>query len=103
MISFRVGGQGLNLVGADTVIIHNGDFNPQVDHQAEDRCHRIGQTRPVTVYKIVTGNSVDENILDIAKKKLTLDAAILETFEKGRNGTVITRKSFLISLTNVKQ
>jgi hypothetical protein len=43
--------QGLNLTGADTVILHDVDFNPQVDRQAEDRCHRIGQTRPVTVYR----------------------------------------------------
>ena len=45
----RAGGQGLNLTGADTVIIHDCDFNPQIDRQAEDRCHRLGQTRPVTV------------------------------------------------------
>lgn len=53
LLSTRAGGQGLNLTGADTVIIHDVDFNPQMDRQAEDRCHRIGQTKPVTVYRWV--------------------------------------------------
>lgn len=51
LLSTRAGGQGLNLIGADTVIIHDMDFNPQMDRQAEDRCHRIGQRKPVTVYR----------------------------------------------------
>lgn len=51
LLSTRAGGQGLNLTGADTVILHDVDFNPQVDRQAEDRCHRLGQSRPVTVYR----------------------------------------------------
>lgn len=51
LLSTRAGGQGLNLVGADTVIIHDMDFNPQMDRQAEDRCHRIGQSKPVTIYR----------------------------------------------------
>uniref|UniRef100_A0A7C8Z6E4 Protein CHROMATIN REMODELING 19 n=1 Tax=Opuntia streptacantha TaxID=393608 RepID=A0A7C8Z6E4_OPUST len=79
----RAGGQGLNLTGADTVIIHDLDFNPQIDRQAEDRCHRIGQTKPVTIYRLVTKNTVDENVYEIAKRKLVLDAAVLE------NGAVV--------------
>jgi len=51
LLSTRAGGQGLNLTGADTVIIHDMDFNPQIDRQAEDRCHRIGQTKPVTIFR----------------------------------------------------
>ena len=70
------GGQGLNLVGADAVVIHDCDFNPQIDRQAEDRAHRLGQTRPVTVYRLVTADTVDERIVSIAEK-LDLDAAIL--------------------------
>jgi SWI/SNF-related matrix-associated actin-dependent regulator 1 of chromatin subfamily A len=61
------------------VIIHDMDFNPQMDRQAEDRCHRIGQTKPVTVYRLVTKGTVDENIFEIAKRKLVLDAAVLES------------------------
>ncbi|KAE8076452.1 hypothetical protein FH972_015101 [Carpinus fangiana] len=55
------------------------DFNPQIDRQAEDRCHRIGQTKPVTIYRLVTKGTVDENVYEIAKRKLVLDAAVLET------------------------
>ena len=54
LLSTRAGGQGLNLTGADTVILHDVDFNPQVDRQAEDRCHRLGQTRPVTVIRLAS-------------------------------------------------
>ncbi|XP_010554358.1 PREDICTED: protein CHROMATIN REMODELING 19 [Tarenaya hassleriana] len=79
LLSTRAGGQGLNLTGADTVIIHDMDFNPQIDRQAEDRCHRIGQTKPVTIYRLVTKGTVDENIYEIAKRKLVLDAAVLES------------------------
>ncbi|XP_022157601.1 protein CHROMATIN REMODELING 19 [Momordica charantia] len=79
LLSTRAGGQGLNLTGADTVVIHDMDFNPQIDRQAEDRCHRIGQTRPVTIYRLVTKETVDENVYEIAKRKLVLDAAVLES------------------------
>ncbi|KAF8389613.1 hypothetical protein HHK36_024132 [Tetracentron sinense] len=79
LLSTRAGGQGLNLTGADTVVIHDMDFNPQMDRQAEDRCHRIGQTKPVTIYRLVTKGTVDENIYEIAKRKLVLDAAVLES------------------------
>ncbi|XP_050233691.1 protein CHROMATIN REMODELING 19 [Mercurialis annua] len=79
LLSTRAGGQGLNLTGADTVVIHDMDFNPQIDRQAEDRCHRIGQTKPVTIYRLVTKSTVDENIYEIAKRKLILDAAVLES------------------------
>lgn len=53
LLSTRAGGQGLNLTQADTVILHDVDFNPQVDRQAEDRCHRLGQKRTVTVHRLV--------------------------------------------------
>lgn len=79
LLSTRAGGQGLNLTGADTVVIHDMDFNPQIDRQAEDRCHRIGQTKAVTIYRLVTKGTVDENVYEIAKRKLVLDAAVLES------------------------
>ncbi|GMH06724.1 hypothetical protein Nepgr_008564 [Nepenthes gracilis] len=89
LLSTRAGGQGLNLTGADTVIIHDLDFNPQIDRQAEDRCHRIGQARPVTIYRLVTKSTVDENVYEIAKRKLILDAAVLEyDAEVGNTGDV---------------
>ncbi|GAX85084.1 hypothetical protein CEUSTIGMA_g12504.t1 [Chlamydomonas eustigma] len=77
LLSTRAGGQGLNLTGADVVVLHDVDFNPQVDRQAEDRCHRLGQTKPVTVYRMVTKSTVDQNVLSIAERKLALDAAVL--------------------------
>ncbi|KAL2635126.1 hypothetical protein R1flu_006605 [Riccia fluitans] len=86
LLSTRAGGQGLNLTGADTVVIHDVDFNPQMDRQAEDRCHRIGQTKPVTVYRLVSKGSVDENIYNIAQRKLVLDAAVLESGSDAENG-----------------
>eukprot|EP00798_Chlamydomonas_sp_ICE-L_P032246 gene32246-16812_t len=86
LLSTRAGGQGLNLTGADIVVLHDVDFNPQVDRQAEDRCHRLGQTKPVTVYRLVTKGTVDESILGIADRKLALDAAVLEGFTLSSNG-----------------
>ncbi|KAG5037888.1 hypothetical protein JHK86_018728 [Glycine max] len=86
LLSTRAGGQGLNLTGADTVVIHDMDFNPQIDRQAEDRCHRIGQTKPVTIYRLVTKGTVDENVYEIAKRKLVLDAAVLESMEEINEG-----------------
>lgn len=82
LLSTRAGGQGLNLIGADTVVIHDMDFNPQIDRQAEDRCHRIGQTKEVEIYRLVTKGTVDENVYEIAKRKLVLDAAVLESGEE---------------------
>ncbi|KAJ4822652.1 Protein CHROMATIN REMODELING 19 [Turnera subulata] len=93
LLSTRAGGQGLNLTGADTVIIHDMDFNPQIDRQAEDRCHRIGQTKPVTVYRLVTKGTVDENVYEIAKRKLTLDAAVLESGMEVDNEGDISEKT----------
>jgi hypothetical protein len=54
------------------------DFNPQIDRQAEDRCHRLGQTKPVMVYRLVTERSVDHNIYNLSQRKLKLDAAVLD-------------------------
>ncbi|KAG5236737.1 protein CHROMATIN REMODELING [Salix suchowensis] len=102
LLSTRAGGQGLNLTGADTVIIHDLDFNPQIDRQAEDRCHRIGQTKPVTIYRLVTKGTVDENVYEIAKRKLVLDAAVLESgMEVNNEGDTLTMGEILSSLLKV--
>lgn len=80
LLSTRAGGLGLNLTGADTCIFHDLDFNPQNDRQAEDRCHRLGQTRPVTVYKLVSASSVDSKISEIASRKAAFaDATLCES------------------------
>ena len=67
LLSTRIG-VGINLTGADTVIFHDVDVNPQNDHQAESRCYRIGQTRTVTVYKMFAEDTVDAKIADIAAR-----------------------------------
>lgn len=84
LLSTRAGGQGLNLTGADTVILHDVDFNPQIDRQAEDRCHRLGQTKPVMVYRLITKSTVDQNIYNLSQRKLKLDAAVLDGIVTGR-------------------
>ena len=77
MLTTRAGGVGLNLTGADTVILHDSDFNPNVDRQAEDRCHRIGQTKPDQLNKIIAKESVDEKIIQISQQKAQLGTDLL--------------------------
>jgi len=78
MLSTRAGGLGINLATADTVILYDSDWNPQMDLQAMDRAHRIGQTKPVMVYRFMTEGSVEEKIIERAQKKLYLDAAVIQ-------------------------
>ena len=75
-MSTRAGGLGINLQTADTVILYDSDWNPQVDLQAMARVHRIGQTKLVHVYRFVTENTVEERILLRAEKKLYLDKMV---------------------------
>ncbi|GFS89062.1 hypothetical protein NPIL_473571 [Nephila pilipes] len=77
LISTRAGGLGLNLTAADTVILYDSDWNPQSDLQAQDRCHRIGQEKPVIVYRLIIPNTVDERIIDIATAKRKLEKVII--------------------------
>ena len=63
MLSTRAGGLGINLVAANVVIIYDIDWNPQNDAQAMDRAYRIGQTKPVNVYKLVTEHTIEERML----------------------------------------
>ncbi|KAL1512922.1 hypothetical protein ABEB36_002423 [Hypothenemus hampei] len=79
IISTRAGGLGLNLMAADTVIFFDRDWNPQVDIQAQDRCHRIGQTRPVVVYTLTTKNTVDDHIINTSKLKRILEKVIISS------------------------
>ena len=82
LLSTRAGGQGINLTAADTVILHDLDWNPQLDRQAEDRAHRMGQTREVRVIRMVTRGTVDENIYAIQKRKKMLDEKLLKGDDK---------------------
>lgn len=78
LLSTRAGGMGLNLTSADVCILHDLDFNPFNDRQAEDRCHRIGQKKPVQIIKMVCGGTVDEDIYSIQERKARMNEAIME-------------------------
>ncbi|XP_030012338.1 lymphoid-specific helicase [Sphaeramia orbicularis] len=77
LLSTRAGGLGINLTSADTVIIFDSDWNPQADLQAQDRCHRIGQTKPVVVYRLITANTIDQHILERASAKRKLEQMVI--------------------------
>lgn len=78
LLSTRAGGMGINLTAADVCILHDLDFNPFNDLQAEDRCHRIGQTKCVTVIKMITSGTVDADIYEMQQRKAKMNAAILQ-------------------------
>ncbi|XP_048406934.1 lymphoid-specific helicase isoform X2 [Stegostoma tigrinum] len=88
LLSTRAGGLGINLTAADTVVIYDSDWNPQADLQAQDRCHRIGQTKPVVVYRLVTANTIDEKIVEKATAKRRLEKMVIHKnkFKGGKSG-----------------
>nr|CCA22986.1 hypothetical protein SELMODRAFT_450747 [Albugo laibachii Nc14] len=77
ILSTRSGGLGINLTGADTVIFYDSDWNPAMDAQAQDRAHRIGQTREVHIYRLVTLSTVEDNILRKAQQKRNLETLVM--------------------------
>ncbi|KAJ3072793.1 hypothetical protein HDU98_002872 [Podochytrium sp. JEL0797] len=81
LLSTRSGGLGINLTSADTVIIYDSDWNPQMDLQAQDRVHRIGQTKPVIIYRLVTSGTVEKRILDRAASKRKLEKLVIHKSE----------------------
>ena len=85
LISTRAGGLGINLATASDVILLDQDWNPQIMLQAEARAHRIGQTKPVTVYKLCTQGTVEEQMLGRIQKKLYLSAKVTESMRDIRN------------------
>jgi hypothetical protein len=78
LLSTRAGGLGLNLVSADTVIIFDSDWNPMMDLQAQDRAHRIGQKKVVSVFRLITNSPVEEKILSRANEKLNMSELVVE-------------------------
>eukprot|EP00127_Corallochytrium_limacisporum_P006544 Clim_evm16s230 gene=Clim_evmTU16s230 len=79
MLSTRAGGLGINLATADVVILYDSDWNPQVDLQAQDRAHRIGQKKQVRVFRLISESTVEERIVDRADRKLRLDAVVIQS------------------------
>lgn len=99
ILSTRSGGVGINLTGADTVIFYDSDWNPTMDAQAQDRCHRIGQTRDVHIYRLVSEKTIEVNILKKANQKRMLsDMAI----EGGNFTTSYFKSSTIKDLFNVE-
>ena len=92
LLSTRAGGLGINLATADTVIIFDSDWNPQNDLQAQARAHRIGQKNTVNIYRLVSASSIEEDIIERAKKKMVLDHLVIQRMDtSGR--TVLSKKS----------
>lgn len=85
LISLKAGGTGLNLTAADYVIHLDPWWNPAVEDQASDRVYRIGQKRPVTIYKLISETTVEQKILELHKTKKNLADALLE-------GSDVTKK-----------
>jgi helicase SWR1 len=81
ILSTRSGGLGINLTGADTVIFYDLDWNPAMDKQCQDRCHRIGQTRDVHIYRLVSEHTIEANILRKANQKRMLDDVVIQEGE----------------------
>jgi SWI/SNF-related matrix-associated actin-dependent regulator of chromatin subfamily A member 5 len=81
LLSTRAGNLGINLIAADTVILYDSDWNPQMDFQAMDRAYRIGQTKEVHVYRLITEHTVEQRIHHTQKERLRLD---LNVVQKGR-------------------
>jgi superfamily II DNA/RNA helicase len=78
LLTTRAGGLGINLATADIVVLYDSDWNPQVDLQAQDRAHRIGQTKSVHVFRFVTEGAIEEKILERAEMKLRLDQLVIQ-------------------------
>ncbi|XP_071805450.1 lymphocyte-specific helicase-like isoform X2 [Asterias amurensis] len=97
LLSTRAGGLGINLTSADTVIIFDSDWNPQSDLQAQDRCHRIGQTKPVVIYRLVTSNTIDQKIVERAAAKRRLEKMVIHQgkFKGGKMNLAKDSKSLI--------
>jgi len=93
ILSTRAGGLGINLTAANTVILHDLDFNPYNDKQAEDRCHRLGQTKEVKIIRFISEDTIEEGIYNIAQEKLKLEQDVTGQEEgKGEEGEKVAKK-----------
>ncbi|KAG6490000.1 ISWI chromatin-remodeling complex ATPase CHR11-like [Zingiber officinale] len=88
LLSTRAGGLGINLATADVVILYDSDWNPQVDLQAQDRDHRIGQKKEVQVFRFYTEFAIEEKVIERAYKKLALDALVIQQGRLAEQKTV---------------
>ena len=86
LLSTRAGGVGITLTAADTCIIVDSDWNPQNDLQAQARCHRIGQTKSVKVYRLLSRKTYEMQMFHMSSLKMGLDQVVLKGFENGASG-----------------
>lgn len=98
MLSTRAGGLGINLATADVVIIYDSDWNPQMDLQAMDRAHRIGQKKQVRVFRFITENTVEEKIVERAEIKLRLDKLVIQQGKLVDNKTAQLNKDEILNM-----
>lgn len=98
LICTKAGGLGINLTAADTVIVFDSDWNPQNDIQAIARCHRIGQTKDVKIYRFITRKTYEAEMFSRANMKLGLDKAILHNIEEGKNKDLLLNKKEIENL-----
>ena len=91
LLSTRAGGLGLNLMTSDTVILFDSDWNPQVDLQAMDRVHRIGQSKPVLIYRFICENTIEEKIIERQAMRLKLDSLIIQQGRVLKVGETFTK------------
>ncbi|KAF9524663.1 SNF2-family ATP dependent chromatin remodeling factor snf21 [Crepidotus variabilis] len=103
ILSTRAGGLGLNLQTADTVIIFDSDWNPHADLQAQDRAHRIGQTRAVLILRFITEKSVEEAMYQRARYKLDIDDKVIQAGRFDNKSTVEEQEEFLRSILEADQ
>ncbi|KAJ5224813.1 SNF2-related protein [Penicillium citrinum] len=100
LLSTRAGGQGINLTAADTVILFDSDWNPQQDLQAQDRAHRIGQKKPVIVYRLATKGTVEQTLLEKADSKRRLERLVIQ---KGKFRSLLDSNANAQELEDLRQ
>lgn len=98
LLTTRAGGLGINLVTADTVVLFDSDWNPQADLQAMDRAHRIGQTKQVWVYRLITKDAIEEKVLERATQKLKLDQLVIQQGRAQTNTKALSGKDDLLEV-----
>ncbi|EFJ45932.1 hypothetical protein VOLCADRAFT_30242, partial [Volvox carteri f. nagariensis] len=86
LLSTRAGGLGINLATADTVIIFDSDWNPHNDLQAQARAHRLGQDKPVMIYRLVTRQTIEERMMQVSRKKMMLEHLVVRKMSSGGGG-----------------
>lgn len=95
LLSTRAGGLGINLATADICILYDSDYNPQMDLQAMDRCHRLGQKKPVQVFRLISEGTVEEKIIERAERKLFLDAAVIQQGRLAEQHSALDKKDLM--------